>query len=200
LVTDNADIPTIFEYILGIAWYVLSERDGEILEYMNLSLDADLMPKSHAGGGEADIVYKYNATEKYPAHTLLIEATLSESGTQRRMEMEPVSRHLGDYQLFHLGETAYCVFVATFLHVNVIQDFLNRRSAPYYSSDGETHIEGMKIVPLATSELRRLLSENIVYSDLYDVFDNAYNNNEFNGRDWYENNMVREIEEITYNV
>ena len=26
IVTDNADIPTIFEYVLGIAWYIISER------------------------------------------------------------------------------------------------------------------------------------------------------------------------------
>ena len=50
IVTDNADIPTIFEYVLGIAWYIISERKGDVLEYMNLSLEADLLPKTHAGG------------------------------------------------------------------------------------------------------------------------------------------------------
>ncbi|MBQ3826143.1 MAG: AlwI family type II restriction endonuclease, partial [Spirochaetaceae bacterium] len=49
LVTDDADIPTIFEYILGIAWYKISERKGDILSFMNLSLEADLLPKTHAG-------------------------------------------------------------------------------------------------------------------------------------------------------
>ena len=34
IVTDNADIPTIFEYVLGIAWYIISERKGDVLEYM----------------------------------------------------------------------------------------------------------------------------------------------------------------------
>ena len=61
LVTDNADIPTIFEYILAITWYVISGKKGDVLEYMNLSLEADLLPKTHAGGGEADIVWKYEA-------------------------------------------------------------------------------------------------------------------------------------------
>ena len=37
MVTDNADIPTIFEYVLGVAWYIVSERKGDVLEYMNLS-------------------------------------------------------------------------------------------------------------------------------------------------------------------
>jgi len=93
-VTDNADVPTIFEYILGIVWYRISGKKGNILNYMNLSLDADLLPKTHAGGGKADIVYKYEENS-YPKHDLLIEATLSESTGQRVMEMEPVSRHLG---------------------------------------------------------------------------------------------------------
>ena len=59
LVTDNADIPTIFEYVLGILWYKISNRQGKILDYMKLSLDVDLLPKTHAAGGEADIVYEY---------------------------------------------------------------------------------------------------------------------------------------------
>lgn len=50
LVTNNADIPTIFEYIIGIIWYKTSERQGKILDYMKLSLEADLLPKTHAGG------------------------------------------------------------------------------------------------------------------------------------------------------
>ena len=36
LVTDEAAIPTIFEYILGIIWYKVSERQGNILGFMKL--------------------------------------------------------------------------------------------------------------------------------------------------------------------
>ena len=55
MVTNNADIPTIFEYVLAIAWYKISGRQGKVLEYMNLSLDADLLPITHAAGGHEDI-------------------------------------------------------------------------------------------------------------------------------------------------
>lgn len=58
LVTDNADVPTIFEYIVGIVWYKVSNRKGRILDYFNLSLDADLLPKTHAAGGMEDITYR----------------------------------------------------------------------------------------------------------------------------------------------
>lgn len=91
LVTDEATIPTIFEYVLGIIWYKVSNRRGKILDFMKLSLEANLLPKTHAAGGFADIVYEYKASAEYPAHSLLLEATLSEDSNQRRMEMEPVS-------------------------------------------------------------------------------------------------------------
>jgi len=58
LTTDNADIQTIFEYVLGIIWYKISGRIGKILECMKLSLDAELFPKSHAAVGETDIIYE----------------------------------------------------------------------------------------------------------------------------------------------
>lgn len=114
MVTDNADVPTIFEYVLGILWYKASERQGKILDYMKLSLDADLLPKTHAAGGEADIVYEYCATEAYPEHTLLLEATLADSTNQRRMEMEPVSRHLGRHLIRIENLNSYCVFATNY--------------------------------------------------------------------------------------
>lgn len=36
---------------------------------MKLSPDADLIPKTHAAGGEADIVYEYDTTKYHPKHT-----------------------------------------------------------------------------------------------------------------------------------
>ena len=84
LVTDEATIPTIFEYILGIIWYKVSEFEGNILEYMKLSLEANLLPRTHASGGYADIIYEYDKSKNYPKHSLLIEATLSDGSNQRK--------------------------------------------------------------------------------------------------------------------
>ena len=174
MVTNNADVPTIFEYVLAIAWYKISGRQGKILDYMNLSLDADLLPVTHAAGVHEDITYKYEATEDYPAHTLLLEATLASSTNQRRMEMEPVSRHLGDYLLSHADEQAYCLFATTYLHVNVISDFRMRKNNPYYSTDGTRFVEGMKIIPLQTSEIKTIIEKGLTYGNLYHIFEAAY--------------------------
>lgn len=191
LVTDNADIPTIFEYVLGIAWYVISDREGDVLDYMNLSLEADLLPKTHAGGGEADIVWKYEKTGWYPKHTLLIEATLADGSNQRRMEMEPVSRHLGEYCITHPEDEVYCVFVTTYLNINVISDFRARRYMEYYNTAGTDYITGMKILPIQTSELKALLRFDVRYPQIYKMLDKANNSSEA-PREWYENNIVRE--------
>lgn len=52
--------------ILGIIWYKVSERQGNILDFMKLSLEANLLPKTHAAGGYADIIYEYEACTSYP--------------------------------------------------------------------------------------------------------------------------------------
>lgn len=191
-VTNNADIPTIFEYVLAIIWYKISGRQGKVLEYMNLSLDADLLPITHAAGGHEDITYKYEATSDYPKHTLLIEATLANGTNQRRMEMEPVSRHLGDYLLSH-SEEAYCVFATTFLHVNVVADFRSRKSTYYYSpSDESKYVDSMKIIPCNTAELKTIIQRGITYAQLYKIFENAYQANTAPNL-WYQQEIINKL-------
>ena len=174
-VTDNADTPTIFEYVLGIIWYKVSGYKGRILDYMKLSLDANLLPITHAAGGEADIVYEYAATKDYPAHTLLLEATLAESTNQRRMEMEPVSRHLGNHILRTNNKSSYCLFATNYLDMNVISDFRGRKNMFFYDTrDASRYVHGMKIIPLQTSDLRSILMTKKKYSELYPKYEKAY--------------------------
>lgn len=187
LITDNADIPTLFEYVLGILWYKVSERQGKILDYMKLSLDADLLPKTHASGGEADIVYEYPATDIYPDHTLLLEATLADRTNQRRMEMEPVSRHLGNHLLRTGNEHSYCLFATNYLDINVISDFRGRKTLPFYDpADYTRFVPGMKIIPLEVSALKHILRTGKTYRDLYPLFEAAYQS-DLPPHEWYEN-------------
>lgn len=190
LVTKEANTPTIFEFILGIIWYEISDRQGNILDFMNLSLDANLLPKTHAGGGEADIVYKYEETEHYPKHSLLIEATLSDSTGQRRMELEPVSRHLGNYLLKYGSDTHYCVFIAPFVHINVLADFRSRKNSQYYSSKGDSMINGMKIIPIQTSSMKHILETGKNYNMLYRLFDEQHKSDTA-PKQWGEEMMQR---------
>ena len=169
LVTDEAAIPTIFEYILGIIWYKVSERQGNILDFMKLSLETNLLPKTHAAGGYADIIYEYEACTSYPKHSLLLEATLADGSNQRRMEMEPVSRHLGDYRIRFNNPFDYSLFISTYLDKNVISDFRYRKIIPY-TRDEET-ITGMKIISMDTDSLKKIIENKVKYKYLYEVFD-----------------------------
>ena len=192
LVTDNATIPTIFEYILGIIWYKISNYKGNILKYMNLSLEADLLPKTHACGGDADIVYEYEETDDYPKHSVLIEATLMDEATQRRGEMEPVSRHLGNY-ILKTDNKAYCTFISPYLDINVLSHFRSLKNSGYYNPQDYTqHIESLKIVPLKTKELKVIIQKDIKYKDLYKILDNAYNA-KTQLPNWYDNEIVANL-------
>lgn len=193
MVTDNAEVFTIFEYVLGIIWYKVSEYQGKILDYMKLSLDANLLPKTHAAGGEADIVYEYADTEHYPKHSMLLEATLADGTNQRRMEMEPVSRHLGRHLLRTRNMNSYCVFATTYLDINVISDFRSRKITPYYDpQDYSQYIDGMKIIPLATSELKRIIENHKTYKELYAIFTTAYDSS-LPPHEWYEAELLQRM-------
>lgn len=195
-VGSEADVPTIFEYIVGIIWYRLSEYQGEILEFMNLSLDANLLPRTHAGGGESDIVYKYSQTSDYPAHSLLIECTLLRGTAQRHSEMEPVSRHLANYMLNH-DANAYCTFVSNNLHPSVVSDFRMRKNGRFYPNNDNEYVENMKILPLHTQELKELVIKGMTYKELYKIFQTAYLADDILApKQWYDTYIKNKIQEF----
>ncbi len=188
LVTDEATIPTFFEYILGVIWYKVSERQGNILDFMKLSLEANLLPKTHAAGGYADIIYEYEACTSYPKHSLLLEATLADGSNQRRMEMEPVSRHLGDYKIRFNNPCDYSLFISTYLDKNVISDFRYRKIMPY--TRNEETITGMKIISMDTDSLKKIIENKVKYKHLYEVFD-KYHEMPLETVDWHDG-MIKE--------
>lgn len=190
----NSDVPTIFEYILGITWYRLSNRSGNILEYMKLSLDANLLPKTHAAGGTADIVYEYNKTNDYPEHKVLLEATLTESTSQRKNEMEPVSRHLMREIQENDNDDTYAVFVANILQEEVLSDFRSRKN---YQFRGKNSVKsGLKIISLSIRDIIKLINIKIQYSKLYKIFDEAYKDTNINDLEWYEKLLKNKINNL----
>ena len=207
-ITNNADLPTIFEYILGISWYKISNCHGNLLDYIHLSLDNNLLPKTHAGGGIADIEYKYLKNETYDNHTLLIEATLSDSTTQRSMEMEPVSRHLGECIRNSNNFNDYAVFVAPRLDERLILDFRNMKTRKYpftenhsvkdleiIENDKSKYINGLKIIPVTIGIIKKCLKNKIMYDEIFMLFDNAYKS-KCDDETWYNEFIVKKFLEI----
>jgi hypothetical protein len=108
------------------------------------------------------------------------------------MEMEPVSRHLGRYLIDNKDEVAYCVFVSTFLDINVINDFRGRKVIGYFDPKTNEHVADMKIIPVATAELRTILERGIRYDRLYSLFERAYQSSESVPM-WYEREIINAV-------
>lgn len=50
------------------------------------------------------------------------------------------------------------------LNINVISDFRSRKTTPFYDSqDYSKSVNGMKIIPLQTSELKKIISNSKTY-------------------------------------
>lgn len=184
LVTKEATIPTIFEYIIAISWCYIDDFNLEHILNAGLSLDSKFLPKSHAIGGEADFIYHYDK------HSLMIEATLTQKTNQRRTEMESISRHLGNLLLKleqEKREKSFAIFIATYLDKNVLNDF---RSRIYCYFENEINfIKGMKILPLSTKDLKNILNSN--YKELLPKIYEILNDKEDFGSKWYKENIIK---------
>lgn len=193
---DCEDIPTIFEYIVGVIWYKVSNKTGKVLSYMNLSLDTNQLPKTHAGGFEPDIAYKYQENLPfYPAHTLLLECTLMNSTTQRIGELEPVPRHLGQY-LIEKDANAYCSFVTPELVLPIVSEFRGKKNSYFYpyNTDDTKYVETMNIIPIDTFDLSNIIKNKIKYEKIYEIFMNAYNSNEKVPSVWRSEYIAKALE------
>lgn len=184
LVTEDATPSTIFEYVLALIWYEFSGRQGDVLHFMKLSFEADLMPRTHAQGGGADIIFEFEESDTYPEHDMLIEATLADGTNVRRMEMEPVSRHLGTHVLETGNHSDYCVFVAPEIEVNVANDFRFRKQSGYWGKNEE--YAPLKIIPIDIVQVKQLVEKKSTYPDLYELFETAHNSDERRPLKWRE--------------
>ena len=83
----------------------------------------------------------------------------------------------------------HIAFATTFLNINVINDFRMRRSNPYYSIDGAQSVDGMKIIPLQTSEIKIIIEKKLTYNNLYLIFKEAYDS-VVAPNVWYQQELV----------
>jgi len=185
LVTENATVPTIFEYITAISWYYIDSNNINFILNAGLSLDSNMLPKSHAVGGSSDFEIFYDD------HTLMIEVTLTEKTNQRRAEMESVSRHLGNILLSISDDkrrrNTYGIFIASYLDKNILNDF-RLRQLSYWENNGK-HIKGMNIIPLDIDDVINIINSNKIYSKIKLDFYSIIKSNEDWGSKWYQNEI-----------
>jgi hypothetical protein len=183
-VTIKATVPTIFEYITAISWYYIDNKNIDFILKAGLSLDSNMLPKSHAVGGSSDFKIDYED------HTLMIEVTLTESTNQRRAEMESVSRHLGNILLeidAQKRAKSYGIFIAPHLNKNVLNDFRIRQKSYWENNTG--HIKGMDILAIDTDDLIKILKSNKIYEELQpDFYELLASDNDW-GSKWYSEDV-----------
>lgn len=170
-VTDNAPIADIFEYVLGLAWYYISNKKVNIRNAYNLSLDADFLPLSHAPGYQGDLEFHYEN------RTLLLEATLMDHNTQKRGELEPVIRHTVNLTIENGLQPTQTIFVASELDDNVINIFRATQFIELNHSAKNGSTSGINIFALSISELIKLMKANINDSKILNTINNAMDGN-----------------------
>ncbi|WP_237221168.1 AlwI family type II restriction endonuclease [Rothia nasimurium] len=155
---DRASIPTIYEYLLGIALYYASHRSFDILAAYNLALGGDFLPETHAPGMRGDIEIDFDGLP------VLVEATLMDPSAQRRGELEPVLRHATNYEYEYPGSLT--LFVANKLDRNVNRIFGFASLMKLYPTMGSSAQEAEataspRIFGLETATLVELLNRSV---------------------------------------
>lgn len=158
LVESDAAVPTIYEYIIGLAWYYISDVDYNLYKSFNLSMNADFRPETHAAGGEGDIVINYQK------QTLMIEVTLMNKQAQKRGEWEPVLRHTTNLTIEKAPKKVQTLFVADELDPNTINIWRAVASVPMRSSkesEADKTANNVTIMPIKNNEMCTFLDSDI---------------------------------------
>ncbi|MCR0158505.1 AlwI family type II restriction endonuclease [[Clostridium] innocuum] len=152
MVNPSATVPTIYEYIVAIAWYYFSGKDFDVLNSMNLSLNADYEPETHAGGGAGDIVIEY--TDR----VVMLEVTLMNKQAQKRGEWEPVLRHSINLKIEKEPKEVMTFFIADELDLNTTNIWRAVSSVPLQATNGSSKVtDNVVIMPLENKELISLI-------------------------------------------
>ena len=107
------------------------------------------------------------------------------------MEMEPVSRHLGENIKFTNNSNDYALFVAPNLEERIILDFRNMKTRFYPKGNGE-FIECLKIIPIDIDILKKILENNMNYNEIYNWFDKAFKSS-VPDPIWYREEILKNI-------
>lgn len=172
-VNPEATVPTIYEYIVGLAWYYFSGKSVNILEGYQLTLSADFEPITHAGGGAGDIVIRENSACEDSDQVIMLEATLMNANSQKRGEWEPVLRHSVNLKIEEeeagTQRKVTTFFIADAFDCNTINIWKAVSSVPLQSSaDKDKFTDHVIIMPVSHSELSDLMDQKARYHEIID--------------------------------
>ena len=176
LVCPDSSVPTIYEYMVGIAWYYFSGKRINLLQSFNLTLSANFEPLMHAGGGQGDIVI-YEEDK-----VVMLEATLMNANSQKRGEWEPVLRHSANLKIEeesnNTGRDVTTFFIADTFDYNTINIWKAVSSVSLQSSvDKEKFTDNVIIMPISTNELVSLMDKSNDYDKIISKIRCLFNEN-----------------------
>lgn len=156
-VTDATDIPTIFEYILNIAWFYLSNKTIDPFTSMNLTCDGNMRPLSHASGGAGDIEVRQSDSV-----IVLLEASLMNGNTQKRGELEPVIRHSTNLTIDNPDCCVQTIFCSNAVDSDVANIYRAASNIELYHSSRKeaAPTDGVNIFAITIQELITFLNDD----------------------------------------
>lgn len=164
-VSNDATVPTIYEYVVGLAWYYFSDKTIDLLNSYNLTLSANFEPITHAGGGKGDIVI-YDDDK-----VIMLEATLMNANSQKRGEWEPVLRHSVNLKVeeekANTDREVTTFFIADSFDKNTINIWKAISSVPLESSvDRDRFTTNVIIMPINNDELINMIDKKNEYGTI----------------------------------
>ncbi len=185
-VNPEATVPTIYEYLVAIAWFYLSEKKINLFDSLNLTLNADFEPVLHASGGDGDIVVREEN------RVTMLEVTLMGRSSQGRAEMEPVLRHSNNLKVKYPNLETMTFFIACELDLNTVNIWRNILSQEQIATLNSTVVNGTMIMSLTNNEICKFIESNITSNQIIETTRMAFlNGKPENGwRDKIVNSLV----------
>lgn len=173
--------PAILEYLISICFYQISNERIE-LERLVESLDENGLPTYHEQGGVPDIKFDYKS------RSYICEVTLQNDDGQRKMEAEPVPRHLATHIFNDKNNDAICFFIAPKLDPNNLVVLRAYKKMPWYGANDNV-VSSMNIFPLELKDLINCLKKEDSFESILEKVELLIESEETDGYKWYKNEI-----------
>ena len=186
-VNKSADVPTIYEYIVAVAWFYISDKDFSVFNSINLTLDGNYEPAHHAAGGAGDIVIEY------PDRVIMLEATLMNKSAQKRGEWEPVLRHSINLKSDNEDKQVTTLFVADELDTNTINIWRAVASVPLESTHNGSQTDHVYIMPLTNSDISGFIQNGVKSTNIINAVRKSYDGINYSFNKNWRNDILQSI-------
>ena len=142
-----SDVPTIYEYLIAMAMFHLSNQKMHIANSINMNITSDGLPLRFAGGWQADIVIDIDN------RITIVEVTLMDSRAQEKGEMPSVIRHTISNIEAYSNKSVNTIFIAPTINPMIASIWKSLRSSEIKDEHGELVKKQVIIDTITNNEL-----------------------------------------------